>query len=46
LVVKILNNEGNTIINEQEGPEGFTPLITAAKQGRVGLVDLLVNRGE
>nr|CAD2172910.1 unnamed protein product [Meloidogyne enterolobii] len=45
LVVKILNNEGNTIINEQEGPEGFTPLITAAKQGRVGLVDLLVNRG-
>nr|CAD2157311.1 unnamed protein product [Meloidogyne enterolobii] len=45
LVVKILNNEGNSILNEQEGPEGFTPLITAAKQGRVGLVDLLVNRG-
>ncbi|CAK5021330.1 unnamed protein product [Meloidogyne enterolobii] len=45
LVVKILNNEENSILNEQEGPEGFTPLITAARQGRVGLMDLLVNRG-
>uniref|UniRef100_A0A1I8B4R1 ANK_REP_REGION domain-containing protein n=1 Tax=Meloidogyne hapla TaxID=6305 RepID=A0A1I8B4R1_MELHA len=49
LVVKILNNEENneenSLLNAQEGPEGFTPLITAARHGRVGLVDLLINRG-
>ena len=49
-MVNLLNNEEekgeNSILNLQDDSEGFTPLITAARYGRVGLVDFLVNRGE
>lgn len=46
LVVNVLNNSRIDLNADRTTDDGLTPLIVASRYGHVGLVDLLINRGE